>query len=165
MTLKETRAKIKLFRRRRGHLKAALRKDAKFFDMTLWFLGGTEETRKLEKGILNDASLPSPERKRIFKNYEQCGTACCIAGLDFLRSGRKLKEIVEFYGFAPKYRGLVDDDSHLFYSQYWPQAIVNKYFKAKYNKDHTAMAEAGCEAIDYFGKEQDKYLLSIATAD
>ena len=165
MTTKEARSKINLFRRRRGHLKAALMKHAKTFDMALWFQGDYLVTTTLERALFNSQPFV-PVRCEIataVKDFEQCGTACCIAGFDFLRSGRTMSEIVRFYGFLPSTQYHDNQETDLFIAVRWPVYLSNKYFKASNTGDKVGMVEAAQKAIDYFGNEGDKKLLESAT--
>lgn len=161
----EDKKLLRLQARRRGHLKKALEKYASVFDMRDWF----QQKRKLfdsVEPILQTPHVGSPIRRAMayltstskkfklhgirpvkekinLKKFEECGTACCIAGLDFARSGRSIGEQREFYGIK-------SDD--LYTVGTWPDDISAAYYTARENKDHKGMVEAAKKAIDYFSK-------------
>ena len=155
---------FKLQRRRRGHLKAALRKYASAFDMEYWFQRKQSSASGITffTGAIDESDLcfeyVSPERKAELRkalpkrltDFEHCGTACCIAGLDTFRSGRTIGQQLSFYGFP---------DKHVFNAGYWPDNLRKKYDIASTKKNHVKMVEVACEAIDFFGKKKENEIL------
>lgn len=146
--------------RRRGHLKAALMKYAKVFNMAMWFgkegevpgyVGITpawsatpEHHRAAEyviRGSMYGGDAGAVPVKVKLDKFEECGTVCCIAGLDYARSGRNIPEQREFYGIK---------DDRLYNTAYWPQELEDEYQDARDRGDRVGMVVAAQKAIDYY---------------
>lgn len=148
---------LRLQARRRGHLKAALRKYAKVFRMEWWFTHYvTAEEDRLYRGYnyfrhlgavpnsREDADYGEDLHLPSLNKFEECGTTCCIGGLDYMRSGRSLLEQQEFYGLSPFVYAVTD----------WPENLKWEYRHASNKMDYKRMVELAEKAIDYFGKQQ-----------
>lgn len=149
--MNEDRKKLlRLQARRRGHLKAALRKYAKVFNISWWFQGKGEDGLLHTEGDVPfdkanvDAEFPSSKIPKKLKDFEECGTVCCIAGLDYLRSGRSRQEQVEFYGFS----------KDVFFVTRWPNSLADEYHIYSRISDHNGMVAAAEKAIDYFAVKE-----------
>lgn len=148
----DTQKLRRLQARRRGHLKAAVRKYAKVFHMTAWIGKRNEGSARVEQEypgmgelLINAATEEQrlkPRKMLRLDKFEECGTTCCLYGLDYMRSGRKIEEFAKFYGFRR--------DAAVCYSWNWPPDAGTLYYTSRDKEDYNGMSEAACMAIDHF---------------
>ena len=143
----EQKKLLRLQARRRGHLKAAVKRYAKVFNMSYWFqvqedaiFSHTLAGASLVFAHTYSGWLDQKIKETPLNRFEECGTTCCLAGLDYKRSGRSVKEQSLFYGL----------NWDVYQPTQWPYYLRMHYNTAKQANDFNGMADAACLAIDHF---------------
>lgn len=80
-------------------------------------------------------------RPETIRKFEECGTACCIAGMSDALWGAKYgsHQLHVICGFGTQ---------SPIYVERWPEDLEDAYNEAAARNDYTGMVEAACRVID-----------------